>query len=50
MAAAGPFRYRVRGRVQGVGFRWFVMGVAERLGLESHTAHAKRVDIEHIAE
>ncbi len=25
--------YRVRGRVQGVGFRWWARGVAERLGL-----------------
>jgi acylphosphatase len=25
--------YRVRGRVQGVGFRWFVQRAAERLGI-----------------
>jgi len=26
-------RFRVRGRVQGVGFRWFVVDEARRLGL-----------------
>ena len=29
----GALHCRVRGRVQGVGFRWFVQGVARELGL-----------------
>src|SRR4051794_8262622 len=30
-------RYLVHGRVQGVGFRWFVQKQAERLGLKGYT-------------
>jgi acylphosphatase len=30
-------RYIVRGRVQGVGFRWFVQRSAEALGVRGHT-------------
>ena len=30
-------RYIVHGRVQGVGFRWFVQKQAEELGLRGHT-------------
>ncbi len=32
-AASHKARWLVSGRVQGVGFRWFVLGHAERLGL-----------------
>jgi len=49
VAAAGPFRYRVRGRVQGVGFRWFVMGVAERLGLEGYVRNLPDGSVEVVA-
>ena len=35
--SAGSRRYFVRGRVQGVGFRWFVQSSAESLGISGWT-------------
>jgi acylphosphatase len=49
VAAVGPFRYRVRGRVQGVGFRWFVMRAAERLGLEGFVRNLPDGSVEVVA-
>jgi acylphosphatase len=51
----------VRGRVQGVGFRWFVVRDAERLGLTGWVANesdgsvrvvaeGSRTDLDHLAE
>lgn len=36
MSAGGSYRYVVRGRVQGVGFRWFVMRVANGLQIAGY--------------
>lgn len=36
MSADGAYRYLVRGRVQGVGFRWFVLRVATGLKLQGY--------------
>lgn len=33
MSVEGPYRFLIRGRVQGVGFRWFVLRAATRLEL-----------------
>lgn len=49
MAAVGPYRYCVRGRVQGVGFRWFVMAVAGRLGLEGYVRNQPDGSVEVVA-
>ena len=49
MAAVGPFRYCVRGRVQGVGFRWFVMGVAQHLGLQGYVRNLPDGTVEVVA-
>lgn len=49
MGAAGPYRYRVRGRVQGVGFRWFVMVEAGRLGLEGYVRNLPDDSVEVVA-
>jgi acylphosphatase len=49
VAVVGPFRYRVRGRVQGVGFRWFVMSAAERLGLEGFVRNLPDGSVEVVA-
>ena len=45
----GPFRYCVRGRVQGVGFRWFVMGVAQHLGLQGYVRNLPDGTVEVVA-
>jgi acylphosphatase len=39
VSLAGPIRYVVRGRVQGVGFRWFVLREATRLQLTGFVAN-----------
>jgi acylphosphatase len=49
VAAVGPFRYRVRGSVQGVGFRWFVMRAAGRLGLEGYVRNLPDGTVEVVA-
>lgn len=41
---------RVSGRVQGVGFRWFVIGEAERLGLRGWVRNASDGSLEVEAE
>jgi acylphosphatase len=41
---------RVAGRVQGVGFRWFVVGEAERLGLRGYVRNASDGSVEVEAE
>lgn len=38
--------FRVSGRVQGVGFRWFVVGEAERLGLRGWVRNAPDGSVE----
>ena len=49
MAVVGPFRYLVRGRVQGVGFRWFVLREAGRLGLEGYVQNLPDGSVEVVA-
>lgn len=42
--------YRVTGRVQGVGFRWFVRKAASRLGLRGTVRNAPEGHVEVVAE
>ena len=49
MGAVGPYRYCVRGRVQGVGFRWFVMVEAEKLGLAGYVRNLPDGTVEVVA-
>lgn len=42
-------RFLVRGRVQGVGFRWFVSRKAEELGLAGHAANLEDGSVEVVA-
>jgi acylphosphatase len=43
-------RFVVKGRVQGVGFRWFVRGQAERLGLSGWVRNREDAAVEGEAE
>jgi len=43
-------RFLVRGRVQGVGFRWFVWKTAERLGLGGLARNLPDGSVEVVAE
>ena len=42
--------YVVRGRVQGVGYRYFVRGIAERLGVNGFVRNLRSGDVEVHAE
>jgi len=43
-------RFVVHGRVQGVGFRWFVWRQAERLQLNGHARNLRDGSVEVVAE
>ena len=43
-------RYRIRGTVQGVGYRYFAKGVAERLGVSGFVRNLPSGDVEIHAE
>ncbi len=49
MGDTGAIRFVVRGRVQGVGFRWYVMAVAGRLGLEGYVRNLPDGTVEVVA-
>ena len=42
-------RFLVRGRVQGVGFRWFVSRKAEELGIAGHAINLEDGSVEVVA-
>ena len=42
--------YRVRGRVQGVGYRWFALRAAERLGVRGFARNLPSGEVEVHAE
>ena len=42
--------YLVRGRVQGVGYRYFALGAAERLGVTGYVRNLASGDVEVYAE
>ena len=42
--------YLIRGRVQGVGYRYFVLGVAERLGVKGFVRNLYNGEVEVHAE
>ena len=45
-----PVRYRVRGVVQGVGFRWFVLREAHRLEVRGWVSNLPDGSVEVVAE
>lgn len=47
--SAAAARFLVRGEVQGVGFRWFVLRAAERLGLRGLVRNLRDGAVEVIA-
>lgn len=47
--SAGVVRYLVHGRVQGVGFRWFVRREADRLGLAGYVRNLPDGTVEVVA-
>jgi acylphosphatase len=50
MRAMAAYRYLVTGRVQGVGYRYFVLREAERLGLAGFTRNLPDGSVEVVAE
>jgi acylphosphatase len=50
MRAMAAYRYLVTGRVQGVGYRYFVLREAERLGLAGFARNLPDGSVEVVAE
>ena len=50
MPAMPAYRYQVTGRVQGVGYRYFVLREAERLGLAGFARNLPDGSVEVVAE
>ena len=50
MRAMAAYRYLVTGRVQGVGYRYFVLREAERLGVAGFTRNLSDGRVEVVAE